>query len=434
MKRTGNRAGVIVVFGLICYGRAAVATTPPPSGSLVRDWNAQALQTFRIKSSIDAETARVLALVNVAIYDAVNGIDSGHGSGGRAYALIPFTNAPANGDLTAAAAKAAHTILVALYPDQSARFDNQLSAHLAGLNGTGPINAGLAWGQSVAAQILTMRNSDGSSPLESQPGGTAPGQFRASWSNTQYRNLVPFGIVNVSTYLGSVPPPLGSAAYATDWLDVKTVGGSVPADPAKLDTYVFWSLGAGTSQPTGAWIQVALAVTATNTPNVLQTARLFALLSMALADTVAPTYTTKYVAHSWRPTTAIREAGTDGNAATTADPTWVSRSGTVGGSPEHWSGHSTFSATAAEVLAGFFCNDAIAFSLTTDSAPSGAARSYPGFSSAATEAGRSRVFGGLHFEFSNQVALTIGRAIADEILAHKLLKLSGPTHNGSCPL
>jgi hypothetical protein len=155
---------------------------------------------------------------------------------------------------------------------------------------------------------------------------------------------------------------------------------------------------------------------------------------MATADTVAPTYMTKFVFNSWRPATAIREADTDGNPSTTADPTWAPRGGGIGANPEHWSGHSVFSAAAATVLSGFFCNDSISFSLATDSAPSGQARTYPSFSAAATEAGASRIFGGVHFQFSNQAGLSAGRAIAEEVLAHKLLLRRGPTHFGQCPL
>jgi hypothetical protein len=427
-------AELVALGALLCAVQPADAIPPAPSGAVVCDWNRHALQTFRNVSAIDAEASRALALLNVAMYDAVNGIDSGHGGGRRAFAMIPFSAAPANGDLAAAAAAAAHAVLVALYPGEAARFDAQLASDLAALRGGGRVDAGVAWGASVASQILSLRSNDGSASSESEPGGAGPGQFRASWANVQYRNLRPFGVASVLPYLGSRPPATSSAEYAAAWADVKTEGGAVPADAAKLDTYLFWSLGGGTSQPPGAWIQIATAVVAARAPDVLQTARLFALLSMAMADTVGPTYATKYVTHAWRPTTAIHEADTDENDATTADPTWVSRSGSVGGSPEHWSGHSTFSAAAAQVLAGFFCDDAIPFSFASDSAPGGQARAYQSFSSAAAEAGRSRVLGGVHFEFSNQAALDAGRRIADEILAGKLLRLSGATHSAGCPL
>jgi hypothetical protein len=153
-----------------------------------------------------------------------------------------------------------------------------------------------------------------------------------------------------------------------------------------------------------------------------------------MCDTVAPTYKTKFVYRFWRPATAIREADTDDNPNTDADPTWAPRAGGIGGTPEHWSGHSSFSAAAARALAGFFCDDAIPFTLTTDSAPGGAARVYPSFSAAEAEAGRSRVVGGIHFQFSNEAGLVAGHGVAAEVLAHKLLRKHGPTHFGACPL
>jgi hypothetical protein len=159
---------------------------------------------------------------------------------------------------------------------------------------------------------------------------------------------------------------------------------------------------------------------------------------MAMADTVAPTFMTKYVFHHWRPTTAIREATTpgDGNDLTDGDASWTSRGG-VGGSPEYWSGHSSFSAAAAAVLAGFFCDDNIAFTFAADTNPgfpTNQSRTYPSFSAAAEEAGISRIYGGLHFPFSNTDGLAAGRAIAREILGNKLLLLKGSAHFGQCPL
>ena len=85
------------------------------------------------------------------------------------------------------------------------------------------------------------------------------------------------------------------------------------------------------------------------------------------------------------------------------------------------------------MLGGFFCTDAIAFDLVTDSAPGGEKRSYPSFSAAAAEAGRSRVFGGQHFEFSNQAGLELGRDVGADVLAHYLLLTRGDTHVGACP-
>jgi len=163
-------------------------------------------------------------------------------------------------------------------------------------------------------------------------------------------------------------------------------------------------------------------------------ARLFALLTIAMADTVAPTYQTKFLFRHWRPATAIREADTDGNPNTDPDPGWSPRAGGIGGTPEHWSGHSSFSGAAARALAGFFCQDDIPFDLVTDSAPGGQGRHYSSFSAAEAEAGRSRVVGGIHFEFSNRAGIEAGHGVAAEVLSRKLLLKHGETHFGQCPL
>ncbi|HET6150929.1 MAG TPA: vanadium-dependent haloperoxidase [Polyangia bacterium] len=421
-------------FGALGADSAAVAGENF-SGAVVRAWNDVAISTVRIKSASDAQAARLYAMVDAAIYDAVNGIASRHSGPGndRRHALVPPSGAPPHGHPVAAAAAAAHAVLVGIYPDQAAVFDSQLAADLAPLQPNSRVSAGQAWGAAVGAAVLTARAADGSSPAETQPAGTGPGVFRAAWSGVQFRNLAPFAIANPAVYVGAGPPSLTSLDYAAAFAEIYLLGNAAIPDADKLATYNYWSLGGGTSQPPGAWLQVARAVS--SSLDLERTARLFALVSMALADTVAPTYMTKFIFRFWRPTTAIREADTDGNPNTNPDVNWSARAGTVGGTPEYWSGHSSFSAAAATILAGFFCNDDIPFTLVTDSAPGGLARSYPSFSAAAAEAGRSRVVGGIHFEIDgNQEGLRAGRAIGSEVLKTSLLLKKGMTHFGACPL
>jgi hypothetical protein len=431
--------GFVVIISLTVFLSlgaisSVAAHTSVNSSVVVRTWNQLALNTARVKVLSDAQAARLYAMVNVAIYDAVNGIESRRGLLDRDHALVRPNGAPPQGDLIAAAASAAHAVLSGQYPDLASQFDAQLASDLAALGRPGPVSAGQAWGQHVGEQVLLARANDGSSPDESQPGGVGPGQFRATWSGTQFRNLLPFAIADPSVYVSPGPPDLTSLDYAAAFAEVKLLGNAAIPDAAKLATFQFWSLGAGTSQPPGAWLQVAIAVTNDRPRQLPETARLFALLSMAMADTVAPTYQTKFLSHSWRPATAIREADTDGNPNTDADPGWSPRAGGIGGTPEHWSGHSSFSGAAARVLTGFFCADNITFTLVTDSAPGGQPRTYPSFSAAETEAGRSRVLGGIHFEFSNQAGLAAGHGVAAEVLSHALLLKHGPTHFGQCPL
>jgi PAP2 superfamily len=401
----------------------------------VQSWNEQTLTTIRLRRAIDAEAARALAMVNVAMYDAINGIDTRCGRADRKPALVaPDDTAPDEANEAAAAAAAAHAVLVALYPDHLARFDAALEADLAPL-GTGKrVKAGRRWGASVGEKVVRARENDGSAPHEVQPSFKGVGKFPLAWGGVQYRNLEPFAIANPDQYISPGPPALGTLDYAAAFAEVKLLGNAAIPDPEKNDIFQYWSLAAGTVQPPGEWVKIGLTVANAREMELNDKARLFALLSMALADTVAPTFKTKFIYSHWRPAHAVAQASEDENPHTDSDLSWRPRAGGAGGTPEHTSGHSSFSAAGAAVLAGFFCDDNIAFSHVSDSSMGGVARSYPGFSAAAAEAGRSRVLGGIHFEFSNQVGLAAGRNIAQEVLSRMLLRNKGKKHFGQCPL
>jgi hypothetical protein len=249
----------------------------------------------------------------------------------------------------------------------------------------------------------------------------------------QYRDVRPFAVQDPAVFVPGPPPALDSVEYAAAFAEVAVLGdASVPA-PDLLATYQFWSVPAGSDQPPGEWLRIALMVGDDRRLSLAQGSRMTALVSMALADTTVATVRTKYTYRHWRPTTAIREADTDGNPLTQANPAWTARAGSVGGTPEWVSGHSSYSGAAATVLAGFFCSDNVRFTHATDSAPGGQARTYASFSSAAAEAGRSRLFGGQHFAFSDRAGQAIGRGVGNEVLAMRLLRVDGTTHVGDCP-
>ncbi|MEO6088438.1 MAG: vanadium-dependent haloperoxidase [Umezawaea sp.] len=415
-----------LVLGLAAAGLSAPADAEPRLDS-VRVWNEFALAAVRATRATDADAARTYAMLNVAIYDAVNGL----AGPARAHALIPGPG-PRGADPHAAAVAAAHAILVRLDPDRAADYDTRLRADLADLRPGRHRDAGVRWGREVAERVVASRADDGSTPVRSQPAGSGPGVFRAEWSGVQYRNVRPFAVIDPAGYVPGPPPALNSLDYAAAFAEVALLGDAGIPTPDKLATFQFWSLPAGTGQPAGEWVKITLTVS--HGLPLPAKARLMALLTMALADTTIPTVGTKVNYRHWRPTTAIREAETDGTPLTQPNPNWAPRAGSTGGTPEYPSGHSSYSGAAAAVLAGFFCADDVRFTHTTDTAPGGQARTYPSFSAAAAEAGRSRVFGGLHFEFSNQAGLAIGRNVASEVLATRLLRRMGPTHHGNCPL
>jgi len=423
---------LVVVLGLLAAGlgpSSAQAGTAPPDVHAVRTWNGLAFAAVRATRASDADSARLYAILNAAMYDAVNGLAARR----RGSALVPGRG-PHPADPQAAAVAAAHAVLVRLDEARIGTYDAQLAADLAALRPGRARDLGVAWGATVGERAVTLRADDGSRPVQTQPAGSGPGVFRAEWSGTQYQDVRPFAVADPDAYLPGPPPALDSLAYAAAFAEVAILGNAGLPAPDLLATFQYWSLPAGSVQPPGEWLKIALEVADARALGLADSTRLATLLALAEADTSVATVATKVLYRHWRPTTAINEADTDGNPLTNPPATpWSARAGSAGSTPEWVSGHSSFSAAAAAVLAGFFCRDAIAFAHVTDSS-AGLSRSYPGFSAAAAEAGRSRIFGGQHFEFSNQAGFGIGRGVAAEVLASSLLYEHGPTHHGACPL
>ena len=385
-------------------------------------WNHLALDTVRTGLGAPV-AARLYAMVNVAMYDAVNGIDVARSLSTRDHALVPPSGAPALGSRFAAASAAAHAVLSALNPGLSADYDAQLAADLAAFGGAGSsfVSLGADWGESVGDQVVALRANDGSSPGETQPGGTGAGEFRADFTSAQYRNMTPFAIADKLPYRSAGPPALDSPEYLAAHHEVRLLGDDAYANQDYEDIFRFWRGGGGSARPPGEWIKIAITVAEDRQTTLFLslTARLFALLGMAMGDATITAWDSKFEYHLWRPTTAIQNASTDGNSNTVEDMSWTPRNGGIGGSPEHTSGQSTYAGAGAAILAGFYCADNITFTFEGDDAIAGS-RTFNGFSDAAREAGRARIFAGIHFEFSNQAGQAAGRGVGREILSTAL--------------
>ena len=216
------------------------------------------------------------------------------------------------------------------------------------------------------------------------------------------------------------PPALDSARYADAYNEVKANGSVASAmrTPDQTQTALFWADGAGTETPPGHWNSIAQDVAAARGNTMAQNARLFALLNAAMADAAICAWEAKYQFNNWRPVTAIRNGTDDGNAATVADPLWTPLLVTPP-FPDYVSGHSTFSAAAAGVLALFYGSDQVAFTARSDFLP-GVTRSFTSFSDAASEAAMSRVYGGIHFRFASEDGMTAGGEISEWVFTHIL--------------
>ncbi len=347
--------------------------TTHPRGQVVLDWNNEALDTVRTKRLGAFDAVRTYAMVNVAMFDAVNGIKRKKHRSNLAPALVPSSGAPARANPKAAAA-AAHAVLSALYPDRADTYDDQLDANLSELRGKERrIARGVEWGTYVGEQVVELREDDGTSPPETQPGGSGPGEFRADFGSAAFRNMTPFAITDALAYISAGPPALTSPEYLAAHTEVRLFGNAAYANSTYDEIFSFWKAGGGSVRPPGEWIKIAIVVTDDQgtVRHLLRTSRLFTLLSMALADAAISVVHDKFTHHFWRPATAIRNANTDGNPGTTQDASWNPRNGSIGGSPEHTSGQSAFAGVGSTILASFYGDDNITFSFTGDNAIAG---------------------------------------------------------------
>jgi len=409
-------------LGLALSIPGAALANEPRRGQFILDWNHQALDTVRTERLGAFDAARTYAMVNVAMFDAVNGIKRSRHRSHLAPALVPSDGAPARANAKAAAAAAAHRVLSTLFPDLVSTYDNQLDTHLDSLNGRERrIERGVEWGEHVGEQVIEMRADDGTSPSETQPGGTGPGEFRADFGSAAFRNMTPFAIADPLAYISAGPPALTSPEYLAAHTEVRLLGDISYVNTNYNEIFSFWKAGGGSVRPPGEWIKIAIVVADDQgtVRHLLRTSRLFTLMSMAMADASISVVHDKFTHHFWRPATAIRNASTDGNPNTVENVDWNPRNGSIGGSPEHTSGQSAYAGLGSTILASFYGDDNITFTFTGDNAIAGA-RTFASFSDAAREAGRSRIFAGIHFEFSNQAGQMTGRGVAREILTNAL--------------
>jgi len=383
-------------------------------------WNQVALEIVKQSATHPPKVGRDLAIMHSAMYDALNAIEGTH------YSLFykPSVTGPASPE--SAVAAAAHQSLVNLYLTYEASLSQMLSARLAAIPDGAAKSNGITLGRSVADNMLALRASDGSNLSADYPGSTAPGQWRPTPPGYKsglaplWGNVTPFAIPSAEDFRPGPPPALNSPQYAAAVEEVRQIGSSnsTTRTPEQTQIADFWSDFSGvTATPAGKWNLIAQTLAEQQSNTLAQNARMFALLDIALADAGIVCWDTKYTHGLWRPEDAIRLADTDGNPATQADPSWTPYLASPA-FPEYMSGHSTFSAAAAEMLALFFGADQIPFETTAgfDVLP-GVTRSYDSLSEAALEAGLSRIYGGIHFNFSNLAGWETGQALADYVFA-----------------
>ena len=384
-------------------------------------WNRALLVIVRTPGAQPATVhpTRSFAIMHAAIYDAVNAIDRKH----RPY-LVRVSGVPRDASQEAAAAAAAHEVLVALYPAFKSTLDTQLQQSLAQIPDSNGKTEGVLIGQSVADGIVAARSNDGS---EAKPilyvFGTAPGDYQSTPPNfppqpqfTHWSHVTPFALERANQFRPGAPPALTSDAYSDAFNQIKSLGiaNSTTATADEALTGRFWN---GAIQ--NYWNEIAQTLSQARGLSTAQNARLFALLNLSLADDVIAFYDAKYTYNFWRPVTAIRSGDVDNNSETVADPNWLPEVGKTAPDPSYPGAHAVISAAAAEVLISFFERDHAEFNVTSEVLP-GVERSFTSISAAAEEATLSRIFGGQHFRFDLTTGQRLGREVADFVVDHFL--------------
>jgi hypothetical protein len=398
------------------------------SADVVIEWNQAVLAAIRNDKPSIGFVTRDLAIVQTAIYDAVNAIDH------TSRPFLVHAHAPAGASPVAAAAAAGLFTAAALFPTDSALFQTTYLASLANIPDGRAKTEGIAVGRFVAERTLISRVTDGANAVVNYTPGTAPGDWRpappafAAAQTPQWPSVTPFALRSGSQFRPPPPPALNSQQYAAAFNEVKDFGrvDSTVRTPQETEVARFWEGKAGTPQVPGYWNEIAENA-ATSQGNTLdQNARLFAQLNVTLADAIIGHFDAKYTYNRWRPITAIRLADQNGNPDTVADPNWLPLLNTPP-NPSYVSGHGAASGAAATVLAHFFGTDNISFSLTSEDLK-GVTHSFTSFSAAASEAENSVVWGGIHFRFDATTGHALGQSVANFVSQHFFQPLPGNVH------
>jgi hypothetical protein len=414
--------------GKLALGLVLATTLVAPataSADVVTSWDRTMVAALDTAGTPPPPAMRAAAIVQASVFDAVNGI-------ARRYTPVHVQPAaPPGASRAAAAASAAHEALVALFPTQQATFDQRLAETLAQIsdgdsNGQS-IARGLAWGETVADQILAWRATDGFTAVLPP---YVPVAVAGRWQPTppafagplfrQFATMTPWALSSPSQFLPAGAPPLSSARYAQDFNEVKALGSSTSTlrTGFQTETAKFWN----GDTPAAIWNRVADDLAERHDASLLANARVLALMNMALADGVIAIWNAKNTFDTWRPITAIQQAATDGNPDTSPDPAWLPLI-PMPAFQEYPAGHPGVSNAGASVLAHFYGNDT-AFTVTSFGLPS-VEHSFTSFSSAVAEVENARVWGGIHFRFACDTATGIGAAVADYVTGTQLLRIHG---------
>ncbi len=393
---------------------AAIVSLPYVcTADVVLDWNELALARVVDARQSPPDGARTMAMVHVAMFDAINAVE-------QRYAPYAFREgAPPGASADAAAVAAASSVLVKLFPDRAQAVEEAYAASIARMPDGSGKTSGIALGREVGARCLSMREKDGTGVPGIYRPRTTPGVYVVTVLpvSTEWPKVKPWFMSDGAQFRPGPPPSLASAEWARDYNEIKDVGGRQSAVRSAQQTEAarFWTLIGAPS-----WNPVVRSLALSGHLDLVDNARLFALVNMAASDAFVAVFDAKYAHNFWRPITAIRNGDLDGNDATNLDPEWLPLVDTPL-HPEYPCAHCITAGAIGEVLETQFGKGEVPpITMTSPTAP-GVTHRWTRISDYVQEVGNARVWGGIHYRNSTQVGETMGRKIG-ALAGQNLLK------------
>ena len=371
----------------------------------VMEWNEKALACTLTAKQPSYVAARTMAIVHVAMFDAINSIEHGY----TAYKVESSGPSSASGE--AAGVAAAHAVLLKIFPEQSAALDGAYTASLARVPDGNDKAAGIAVGEKTAAEIISWRATDGANAPDEYRPVTAPGVYVVTTLpvGANWGRVTPWIMERGSQFRPAAPPQLTSQEWLRDYNEIREWGGkkSTLRTPEQTEIARFWAMVGPPS-----WEPIVRQFAASPGRTLLQNARLFALTEMAAADSYIAVFDAKYTYNFWRPITAIRNGDLGGNNQTIRVSDWEPLIDTPL-HPEFPCAHCINSAAVATVLESEFENRQIPVITMTSSTAPGAMHRWSSIKEWTDEVAAARIYGGVHYRTSTVVGQNMGRKIGE---------------------
>ena len=394
---------------------ASLLAAPMALADVVTDWNIKAGEIV-VEAKLGTPPAnRVLAIVQTAVYEAVNAITK------RYPASELQLEAASDASVEAAIAAANHATLAKLVPSQQAAIDTAYHAVLAGIADGPAKTAGIAVGDKAAAAILAGRADDGATTGETYRPHTTAGVYVPTVipAVPHWPQRKPWLMTSSAQFRPGPPPTLTSEVWARDYAEIKALGSKNSTRRTAEQTEIarFWE---ATAPP--IYHGVVRSVATVPGREVTQNARLFAAVTQAADDALIAVFDAKYHYNFWRPVTAIRNGDLDGNDATERDPSWTPFIDTPM-HPEYPCAHCILSSAVGTVLQAEIGTGPMPTLTTTSVTAKGAARSWTKIDDFMQEVANARIYDGVHYRNSTEVGTAMGKQVGELVVAKYLQPL-----------